>query len=137
MARHFGPHAMIGEGGRVRVPRSESETLRSIGNMLATVNGTQSDQVTLRRIRDMVDALEEQVKEGYHRNPSSSRLYEPFKVVGLIGKHVDSIAYIHAQKNKPYKHDFEGQAEIVAIERHGKRELLITSPQGVPLWDEF
>lgn len=131
-------HEMVGPGGVVLVPESESETLRYIGNLLATVAGAPSDQRVLRRIRDAVDALHDQVKEGYHRNPSSSRLYEPFKINGVIAKDVHQIKYQHAQNKDFFQHKFErGSAEILAVTRHGKRELLITSPDGVPLWDEF
>lgn len=147
MARHFGAHAMIGRGGEMRVPVSESDALADIGNLLdkALPNMVARDSEGVKHARRLVaeaikgiDALREQVKGGYHRNPSSSRLYEPFKIVALLGREVDSIAYIHATENKPYEHDFQrGSAEVYAVERHGRRELLIVSPKRVPLWDEF
>lgn len=130
MARHFGPHAMVGAGGNVRVPRSESAEIDRALESLSDGN--------VRRAKEILIRLRSQVEEGYHRNPSSSRMYEPFRIVGVIGKDVHSVAYKHAKDGKPYKHDFErNSAEVLAVERHGKRELLITSPEGVPLWDEF
>ena len=121
---------MLGPGGVMKSPRSESHELDRALACLAQGNVT--------RAREILTRLRRQVAEGYHANPSSSRLYEPFKIIGVIGRDVHSIAYVHATEHKPYKHDFKkGSAEIVAIERHGKRELLVTSPDGVPLWDEF
>lgn len=79
----------------------------------------------------LLEQLRGQVSEGYHRNP-----YTPFRVIGTIGKDVHSVAYQHAKDGKLYKHDFKrGSAQVIAVERHGKRELLITGD--VPLWDEF
>lgn len=90
--------------------------------------------------RDAIEtlkALREQAQRGYHANPSTSRTFTPFRIVGVIGTDVHFIAYTH-KDGKAYRHDFKGgNAEVLAVERHGKRELLITSPSGADLWDEF
>lgn len=79
----------------------------------------------------LAEGLQAQASEGYHKNP-----YTPFRVVGEIGDDVHSVAYRHAKDGKLYKHDFEpGSARVIAVERHGKRELLVTGD--VPLWDDF
>ncbi len=130
MARH-GEHLMIGSGGVAKVPLSESAEL---GKAIYAIEHSGD----LGRALSILKRLERQVEGGYHRNPSSSRLYEPFKIIALLGREVDSIAYIHAEDGKPYKHDFKrGSAEVYAVERHSRKELLIASPSRVPLWDEF
>jgi len=85
----------------------------------------------IHRAQGFLRLLRVQVAGGYHRNP-----YDPFRVVGVVGNDVHSVAYRHAKDNKLYRHDFEpGTAQALAVERHGKRELLIAGD--VPLWDEF
>ena len=139
--RHEG--VMLGEGGRMITPQSESVVLRRVIRKLSNVadalgqrEGTYDMQLQRRYLAQVMDdlsALEEQVREGYHRNP-----YTPFRIVGVIGRNVHFIAYEHDKDGKMYKHEFKGgNAEVLAVERHGKRELLITSPNGSPLWDEF
>lgn len=132
---------MIGAGGRARYPRSESAVLDSAITRLRQAHSRQSDPHVASEIHGVIADLRimrENVAEGFHRNPSSSRTYEPFRVVGVIGKDVHGIAYKHAKDGKLYKHDFETRsAQVLAVERHGKRELLIASTDGVPLWDEF
>lgn len=141
MPRRFGAHAMVGRGGVVRVPHSESADLTTaLNSLMDALNAdTRNDAEThTREAIRVLQQLRTQVSEGYHRNPSSSRVYEPFKIVGTLGRQVESVKYIHEDDGKPYQHDFKGtSAEVLAVERHGKRELLIASPRGVPLWDEF
>lgn len=87
--------------------------------------------ITLGKAIKRLDAFAEKSGEGYRSNP-----YSPFKVIGVIGDDVHSVAYRHIKDGKLYKHDFKrGNAQVVAIERHGKKEILITGD--VPLWDEF
>ncbi len=128
---------MLGPGGVAKYPRSESVQLVKALELVDEIAGSQRNQEVREGLRRILSQLHGQVASGYHRNPSSSRTYEPFKIVGVIGTDVHTIAYRHVN-GKPFKHDFQkGSAEVVAIERHGKRELLITSPDGVPLWNEF
>lgn len=118
-------HEMIGPGGHVRVPRSESRTIGGAIRLIA--NGQYREAI------DLLRRLQSQVEQGYHRNP-----YKPFRIVGEMGSEVHSVAYTHAEDGRNYKHDFQGEnAQLLAIERHGKKDLLITSSRGVPLWDEF
>lgn len=126
---HRQREAMIGPGGHIRVPLSEAAELQKIYDILNEV----PNATGIRRAMALIIRLQSQVSAGYHRNP-----YTPFRVVGVLGKAVHTIAYKHAKDHKLYKHDFNGEnAEVLAVERHGKRELLITSPDGLPLWDEF
>lgn len=81
--------------------------------------------------------LRRQVERGIHINPSSSRLYEPFRIVGAIAEDVEAIQYQHAKNGKLYEHEFDGDVNILAVMRYGKKELLIVSTRGLPLWDKF
>jgi hypothetical protein len=123
MARQY-TDVMVGAGGEFVYPVSEGDALTA-----AIAHVTHGDY---RAAVDVMKALRAQVRGGYHHNP-----YKPFKIVNVLGRSVHSIAYEHAKDGKLYKHDFGNNAEVLAIERHGKRELLITSPDGLPLWDEF
>jgi thioredoxin reductase len=114
---------MIGPGGKAVRPLSESDALTKAIRLI-------HDGDTLSAV-ELLNRLRRQVSGGYHQNP-----YTPFRVVGVIGKDVHSVAYRHAKDNKLYKHDFQrDNAQVLAVERHGKKELLITGD--VPLWDEF
>lgn len=128
--------AMLGPGGEIRTPQSESSVLTSVYNLLAEVIHSSDHRTAIRRAQEalsLVQDLRDQVSAGYHRNPG---VYGPFKLVGVIGKDVHSVAYQHAKDGKLYKHDFKrGSAQAIAVERHGKRDILITGD--VPLWDEF
>lgn len=114
---------MIGPGGVARVPRSESAEIDKALRCL--------DHDDVQGAIRILWRLREQVSRGYHRNPG-------FRIVGVIGDDVHSVAYRHSADGKFYKHDFErGSAHAVAVERNGKHDILITSMTGVPLWDEF
>lgn len=132
MASRFSKHAMIGEGGNVRVPRSESG---EIDRVIALLKNGNDDDIS--ESLEILERLRNQVSAGYHRNPGSN-VYAPMKMFGVISNDVRSVAYRHAKDSKLYKHDFErNSAEAIAMIRHGKHDLLITSPDGLPLWDEF
>lgn len=122
---------MLGPGGKMRRPRSEGHVLeRNIQTLKELLEMQPGNHALQNVIRDLMQ-LHSQVSAGYHANP-----YTPFRIVGEIGKDVHSIAYQHKKDGKLYKHDFKkGSAQAIAVERHGKREILITGD--VPLWDEF
>lgn len=125
MAMHYGD-VMLGPGGEFRHPVSESDALTA-----AIQHITHGDY---RDALNVLKALRSQVRHGYHRNPGG--VYAPFRVAGVISHDVHSIAYTHAKDGKAYKHDFNRDtASALAVERHGKREILIAGE--VPLWDEF
>lgn len=128
MPRQF-RDAMLGAGGCIVHPRSEGRELTAAIQHI--VHGD------YRMAIDVLKRLREQVQAGYHRNPSSSRLYQPFRIVGPIAEDVYDIRYRHHKNGKNYEHEFNGSANILAVERHGKREMLIVSSDGLPLWDEF
>jgi hypothetical protein len=92
----------------------------------------------LTRIRFLLKALLRQVERGYHRNPKEygSRV-SAGRIVGQIGDDVHEIRYRHVDDGEFYKHEFNGEAEVFAVERNGKRELLIAHRRGLPLWEDF
>ena len=126
--------ATIGNENEVE---SESEQITSIMNLLQYgmrnyLKDAPPDFFRIiRTVTKALDNLRSQVSEGYHRNPPKS-----FHIVGKMGDDVHSVRYRHAKDGVQYKHDFEqGSAKLYAIERNGKRDLLITG--AVPLWDNF
>lgn len=131
---------MLGPGGKLRRPRSEGSVLERNIELLEVVLREEHDSdlsgkrsIAIRNIIRDLTQLHAQVSAGYHHNP-----YTPFRVIGVIGEDVHSVAYKHAKDGKLYKHDFRsGSAQVIAVERHGKKDLLITGIDGVPLWDEF
>lgn len=137
MSRHS-DDLMIGPGGRGKIPKSESqELLHVIGLLDAVESVSGTDQYRIQRAMEKLRDLARQVQAGYHRNPSESRLHVPFRIVDVLGRAVHEIAYKH-KNGKLYKHDFDGSdAQVLAVIRNGKRELLISSTDGSPLWDEF
>lgn len=127
---------MIGPGGVAKRPRSESREIDRVWDRLENMRFNDLSPHNRNMVveaMEILKSLRNQVSRGYHANP-----YTPFKIVGVLGTDVHSIAYKHAEDGKLYQHDFQRRsAEVLAVERHGKRDLLITSPEGIPLWDEF
>lgn len=136
-AIHFSPGMMLGSGGKLVEPKSESKQLRRIYSLIEDVL---TDELSLSAKRNLLVAcklvkeLEEQVSEGYHKNPDRFRAGN---VVGKIGKDVHDIRYKHAKDSKNYEHEFGKGVEVYAVERNGKRDLLLTHKEGLPLWDDF
>jgi hypothetical protein len=140
MSRHG--DFMIGPGGVGKVPKSEARELSRALELLESLrveiqrDNMMQAQSLLSRAEIILNRLCRQVESGYHRNPSVSRT-EPFRVIDVLGQAVHTVAYKH-KNGKLYEHDFDGSdAQVLAVIRNGKRELLITSTDGSPLWDEF
>lgn len=131
------PHTMVGDRGEVVEPRSESAELLRVYRLLEGGNVERAKQLVMR--------LYEQVRQGYHRNPSlvifgnppGKTLRGPIEVCGPMSREAHAILYRHVEDNKAYRHDFENPTTLLAIERDGKREVLITSPDGEPIWQDF
>ncbi len=130
---------MLGPGGELRTPRSESAELSRILTMLTqaqrNLQARQWSEVqdVLAHAKSLAEKLRQQVASGYHRNP----VYTPFRVVDTISRDVREVRYVHAKDGEWYTHDLRGDVNLIAIERHGKRELLLAHEYGKPLWDEF
>lgn len=123
--------AMLGAGGRIRVPLSESGELDKALRFLR-----EGDMEALRAV---LVRLRSQVAQGYHRNPAPLRIGARFQTgtaVGILGE-VEEVKYQHQKDKKFYKHDFSGSGIIYAVQREEHRDLLITHVSGEPLWQDF
>jgi hypothetical protein len=131
---------MLGPGGRIVEPRSESAVISFVLSLLGEARTFVNDKRML--LHHLSDAQEElhklkqQVEAGYHRNPRGGG-FDAGKVVAKLGTDVHDIRYTHADDGKHYEHEFNGDAEVYAVVRNGKRELLISHIRGLPLWDDF
>lgn len=60
------------------------------------------------------------------------------RIKGLMSEEVHAIFYRHAEDGKLYQHDFKNPTLMLAVERgDGVRDILITSPDGFPIWQDF
>jgi hypothetical protein len=124
----IGKNTMLGPGGEIVEPRSESNELLRVFRLLEGGN--------VERAKELVMRLYDQVRKGYHRNPRGGG-FKAGDVVALLGTDVHDIRYTHAEDGGDYEHKFNGEAEVYAVIRNGKRELLISHNRGLPLWDDF
>ena len=136
----YSPHTMLGPGGKLRIPVSESATLDSIIHMLESVlKSGRTDMV--HPALNMARVLRDQAAGGYHRNPGRTPIrglqFQAGTVIGQIGTDVHDIRYTHASDGKSYEHHFGGEVEVWGVQRNRKRDLLLTHVRGEPLWDEF
>jgi len=136
---------MLGPGGRILVPESESEVLAESVQKLMRVAGERGVNEWAHKelwsvIHDLKRLLE-QVGQGFHRNPGRTPIrglqFQAGTVIGQIGTDVHDIRYTHASDGKSYEHHFGGEVEVWGVQRNKKRDLLLTHTRGEPLWDEF
>jgi hypothetical protein len=60
------------------------------------------------------------------------------KVVGIVGKRVHDIRYVHADDGQAYEHPFETPVMLYAMQEHdGSHDILLKSPGGLELWRDF
>lgn len=148
---------MLGPGGELRTPLSESGTLARVIEDLRIIQGDPRVVHTARlnRAIDLLTVLKEQAAHGYHRNYHRNPLMQvlsnpplglarkygdlrgPIRVVGEISGEAHAILYRHAEDRKPYKHEFEHPTSLIAVERAGRKDVVITSPDGHPIWQDF
>lgn len=145
------PEVMLGPGGRVTVPQSESAVLLRAINRLRRVAGERGvNEWAHRELHEVVaelDALRAQAGAGYHRNPLMQVISNPsshrygalsgMRLVGEISRKVHAVQYTHAEDRQPYEHKFEHPTSLLAVERSGKHDVLITSPDGRSIWQDF
>lgn len=136
-------HTMLGPGGKIVEPRSESAVIGFVLSLLGEARLYVNDKkLLLHHLKDAQEELHKlkaQVEAGYHRNPALKHgaRFSAGEVVGQIGDDVHDIRYRHVDDGKNYEHEFNGEAEVWAVRRNGKRELLIAHSRGLPLWEEF
>lgn len=137
----IGPHTMLGPGGKLVEPRSESAVLGFVLGLLVEARSYRSDpRMLLHHVDDAIAELrklQQQVGAGYHRNPPPGK-FQAGEAVGMLGRDVHEVRYTHADNGEAYKHKFEsGTVEVWAIRRGQSRDLLLTSRDGLPLWRDF
>lgn len=132
----------IGAGGRAVYARSETAELDKAVDLIE--NGqTAKGLAVLRRLR-------KQVGFGAHKNPPlvvfgnppmgvkpGPGFFRGGSVVGQMSREVHAVLYRHLEDGKPYRHDFEHPTSMYAIERAGQRDVLITSPDGYAIWNDY
>lgn len=143
---------------------SESETLgRVVQDLRAAITDVRGGHAehalaALRRCIDTLMLLQRQAQRGYHRNPGLVIYGNPprgklqvarymgkgsvgtrrgWEVEGVISEEVHAITYVHHDDGKPYKHDFVNPTTLLAITRGDRKDVLITSPDGFPIWQDF
>lgn len=93
--------------------------------------------------------LQERTAKGHHRNPpivlapghnppmNARRIPTGTRVAGLISEEAHAILYRHVEDGKQYRHDFQHPTLLLALERGERKDVLITSPDGWPIWQDF
>lgn len=92
---------------------------------------------------DELRVLQERVMRGVHRNPplaisrhGRKRHYQS-EVVGELSREVHAILYRHIEDGRQYRHDFEHRTSLLTLFDGQRSDVLITSPDGFPIWQDF
>lgn len=135
----------LGPGGRTVKPRSEGMVLSNAVAQLKgsmTRGGASQAKIVAKVIAELED-LQEQVENGYHKNPfliihnPPKGLTGKIRVLGPMSEEVHEIRYRHVDDGEPYKHPFNKGVRMLAVEREGRKELFMTHERGLPLWEDF
>jgi hypothetical protein len=87
--------------------------------------------------------LQEQAAKGHHRNPplgirhARPKQHYQSQVVGTLSKELHLIRYRHAEDGRQYEHEFVNPTSVLALFDGEKHDILITSPDGWPIWQDF
>lgn len=138
--------------------RSESETLQVVMRKLDDARTWLSQGrkgwaiEELDECRVMLGALRGQALQGIHRNPPLIVLSNPpvrthrfikgvegheVDVEGIISTEAHAILYRHFEDGKPYRHDFEHPTTLMAVDINDRKCVVIESPEGNPIWQDF
>lgn len=116
-------------------PVSESLTIGRVIRLIG--KGQLTEAVSILR------ELQEQAAKGHHRNPpirARRRMHRHFEseIVDIMSQEVHAILYRHSADGKQYRHDFINPTSMMALRNErGRSDILITSPDGFPIWQEF
>ena len=92
-----------------------------------------------------------QVMPRYRKNPQlvifnppmrARRVMKTGRVAGVMSDAVHKIYYTHLEDGKHYVHEFESPVQMIALDhgemgRQSGRDILLTSVEGLPLWEDF
>ncbi len=131
---------MLGSGGRLVRPASESKELmgviRKLEQVLAHARLTEDTHHSLDDAITTLKRLGWQASHGFHRNPPRPKFSAGNAVEKMSGD-VHELRYVHADDGEPYRHEFNGDVEMWAIQRGDSRDILLTHKRGLPLWEDF
>jgi hypothetical protein len=68
------------------------------------------------------------------------RRYDPgaaIQIVEEVSVEVHYLGYKHRGDGKLYEHKFELPTSMLAVLRHDRHDVLLSSPDGNPIWQEF
>lgn len=129
-------HTMLGPGGRIVEPASETALLDEALQFLAHSDHGPHAHLNLRQAIDILLKLRAQVSEGYHRNPPRPK-FSAGHAVRQMSDNVHEVRYVHLDDGEAYRHEFNDDVEMWAIQRGDSRDVLLTHKQGKPLWEDF
>ncbi len=136
----LGVNVMLGAGGKLVTPKSESavimSVIRDIEQVLAHASMREGPHHMLDGALDKLKALGYQVSHGFHRNPPRGK-FGAGEAMKMMSDDVHELRYTHRDDSKPYKHDFGGDVEMWAVRRGDSRDILLTHKEGKPLWEDF
>lgn len=93
-------------------------------------------------IEDVQQRLRDLQERAMHRNPPAitragqKRNYQS-QVVGTLSREVHAVLYRHIEDGKQYRHDFERPTSMLTLFDGERNDVLITSPDGSPVWQDF
>lgn len=86
-----------------------------------------------RELMAMAAEMRGQLAKGMHTNPLV--IYgNPSR---LMSARVYEVRYRHRDDGQDYVHKFKPNVEMVAIERNGKHDILLTHRRGLSVWEDF
>lgn len=145
--------AMLGRGGALVHPKSESQALLKAWRLLEGINLTDRGDAEerLRQAKGCLADLYEQVRAGYHANPTlvihnppigRARVtgrgeFDGGRIVAKLSDDVHEIRYTHQDDGEFYRHEFNGEVEMFCVLRAGRRDVHLSHRDGKPLWDTF
>lgn len=116
----------------------ESESL-VIGRIIRMIGRGALEQAII-ELRE----LQERAAKGHHRNPPMRRgrrmtpTHYSSQKVGVMSNEVHAILYRHIEDGRQYRHNFENPTSMISLLRgDDTKDVLITSPDGFPIWQEF
>jgi hypothetical protein len=119
----------------VDYPESESLVLGRVIRML--------NRGAIAEAIDQLRNLQEQAAKGHHRNPPltihrhSRRRHYQSTIVGELSHEAHAILYRHVEDGRQYRHDFVNPTSLLTLFDGERNDVLITSPDGWPIWQDF
>jgi hypothetical protein len=128
--------------------RSESLEIGALIRMLERAKqvwGTGESHRIIEDVQSRLRGLQNQALRGVHRNPpalaisrqETRRKHYQSQVVGVLSRDAHAVLYKHIEDGRRYRHDFEHRTSLLTLFDGQKNDVLITSPDGFPIWQDF